>query len=91
MNIADKASASNFRIGEFGSIPFIYSFSGCAQLRGASNFCCCCFPPESKVFPGSRNLAPDSCVVIVAITTQESGARLHEPGKTLLKSAFLMV
>ena len=38
----------------------------------------CCV--KYKVFPGSRNLAPDSCV---AITTQESEARLREPGKTL--------
>ena len=37
----------------------------------------------TKVFPGSRNLAPDSCVAI-AIPTQESEARLHEPGKTLV-------
>ena len=35
---------------------------------------------RTKVFPGSRNLAPDSCVTV---TTQESGARLREPGKTL--------
>ena len=39
---------------------------------------------NSKVFPGSRNLAPD-CVVI-DITTRESGASLREPGKTLLNS-----
>ena len=38
----------------------------------------------NKVFPGSRNLAPDSCAVIATITTQESGARLREPGKTLV-------
>ena len=38
---------------------------------------------HSKVFPGSRNLAPDSCVAIATITTQESEARLREPGKTL--------
>ena len=38
---------------------------------------------QLKVFPGSHNLVPDSCVVI---TTQESGARLREPGKTLVKT-----
>ena len=40
---------------------------------------------QSKVFPGSHNLASDSCV---AITTQESEARLREPGKTLVQSLF---
>ena len=58
--------------------------------------------PLGKVFPGSHNLASDSCVDIellwyrigvmekitanmrrLTITTQESGARLREPGKTL--------
>ena len=26
-------------------VLYLNSFSGCAQLRVASNFCCCCFPP----------------------------------------------
>ena len=54
-----------------------YIFSQCNMMSN---------PLDSKVFPGSRNLVSDSCVVIVA--TQESGARLRMPGKTLKNTRY---
>ena len=77
LNLFLTSEQNNFRfsLGKFGEKHRNHQTITCQVLAELNEIWSCL-----RVFQGSRNLAPDSCVVI---TTQESGARLREPWKTL--------
>ena len=83
LNLFLTSEQNNFRfsLGKFGEKHRNHQTITCQVLAELNEIWSCL-----RVFQGSRNLAPDSCVVI---TTQESGTRLCEPGKTLSCLIFI--